>query len=216
MSRLFDAEDARKQKKFMITKVMSEFGPQTNVPPGSNIPVIIPGSIILDTYKWGLIPHWAKESKIGFKMINARSETLTEKPSFRQSFANKRCLILTDGFFEWDASKTPHYIQVKDEKIFALAGLWDEWHDPKTQKQIKSCTIITCGPNSFMKPIHHRMPVILDPKDYQEWLDPNNHDTDVLSRLLKPTDANKLKEHKVDKTIGSPKNQDENLLKPVE
>jgi putative SOS response-associated peptidase YedK len=213
MSRLFDAKEAEKQKKFMITKIEREFGPSYNVAPSQQIPVITPGSRILTTMKWGLIPHWAKNKKIGNYNINARSETITDKASFRENFKKRRCLILTSGFMEWDKSKTPHHIQIKDEKIFALAGLWDSWKDKETGEIIESCTIITCPPNSFMKKIHHRMPVILNEKLYEEWL--TSEDLDLIQRLLKSYTGTNLIEYKLDKIINNTRNNSPEVLDKV-
>jgi putative SOS response-associated peptidase YedK len=215
MSAGFDSHLAEKQKEFMITKIEKEFGPCYNLAPSMQIPVVVPGSRILTTLRWGLIPFWAKDKKIGYKLINARAESLTEKASFRTAFSKRRCLILASGFYEWDKEKKPHYISLKGQKIFAFAGLWEEWNDKESGEKIKTCTIITCEPNNFMKKIHRRMPVILNSEDYEEWLNSDNKDLDILSLLLKPIDSSLMKEHEVSKDVGSPKNQGEDLIKPI-
>jgi putative SOS response-associated peptidase YedK len=214
MSAMFDAHNKELQKQFMITKVMKEFGPRYNVAPSQIIPVIIPGSRILDLYKWGLIPYWAKEKKIGNKMINARAETLNEKPSFKDSFHKRRCLIPSTGFYEWDAGKTPHLIYLKNKKFFAFAGLFDEWIDRENKEVIKSCTIITTDANPFMKKLHHRMPVILKEADYSIWLNPDSN-LDTLQSLLKPIDSSLMQEHEVSQEVNSPKNDTPKTVKPL-
>jgi putative SOS response-associated peptidase YedK len=214
MSRIFTEKDAEKQKKFMITKIMREFGPSYNVAPTQEVPVIIPGSRILDLYKWGLIPFWAKDKKIGSKLINARSESLEEKPSFREAFKKRRCLVLASGFYEWDSGKKPHHIQVKNEKILAFAGLWDEWKDKESGEKIKSCTIITCEPNSFMKKIHKRMPVILMEEDYSAWLS-DKSGFDDLKHLLKGIDSSDMEEFEVSKEVNNVRNNSAELVIPV-
>lgn len=216
----FTEKDVKEDKSFNITKVETSFTPNYNVAPSQQIPVIIPGSHILTTFRWGLIPYWAKDKKIGYKMINARSETLHEKPSFKKSLKSKRCLILASGFYEWGkikdnsdkiVKKIPHYIQVKDKKIIAFAGLWDEWTNPENKEEvIKTCTIITCPANKFMKKLHDRMPVILKPEDYDKWLT-NNEYTEIRGLLI-PYRDNLMTEYKVSTDVNSPKNNHEDLL----
>ena len=120
--------------------------------------------------KWGLVPSWANDPSIGHKLINARGETVAEKPSFRKAFKQQRCLVVADGFYEWKRegkAKQPYYIRFKDHRLFAFAGLWERWE--KQASPLESCSLITIGPNAVMEPIHHRMPVILDPKQFDEW-----------------------------------------------
>ncbi len=165
----FSDVDVRKIKEFAITKVEKSFQPKLKVFPKQFLPVIVPPSRILDLYRWGLIPSWAKDIKIGDKLANARAETLIEKPSFRDSFIKRRCLVIASGFYEWDKNKHQYFIQLKTNKIFAFAGLWSDWKDEKNNI-IKSCTIITCEPNDSIEKIHNRMPAILDSNDYDKWL----------------------------------------------
>ncbi|MFA5856067.1 MAG: SOS response-associated peptidase [Candidatus Pacearchaeota archaeon] len=200
VARDFSDVDVKKDKKFKVDRVLEEFLPKYNVSPSQGIPVIIPGSRILDVYRWGLIPHWAKNMNASDKLANARSESLKEKPSFRESFKKKRCLVLASGFYEWDKNKQPHYIQVKEEKIFAFAGLYEDFKD-EDSKSIKSCTIITCEPNNFMKKIHDRMPVILYSKDYEKWLKGSN--LEEINSLLVPFDDKLMKEYEVTKKMNS-------------
>ncbi len=204
---------------FGIDRVAESFEPSFNVAPGRPVPVVTreEAGNVLDAYRWGLIPHWAKEAAIGYKMINARAETVAEKPSFRNSFRRKRCLILADGFFEWKkegSKKVPHYIFVKDRPVFGFAGLWDEWR-PEEGEPIRSCTIITTEANTFMKPLHHRMPVIL-PQDAEAiWLDPTIQDRDGLKGLLNQYDGDLLEAHPVSTLVNSPKNDDPQCILPL-
>ncbi len=209
----FTDVEVNNDPKFKVTEVQTSFKPNYNVAPTQQIPIINKGSRILTTYRWGLIPFWAKDKKIGYKLINARSETLIEKPSFKNILKNKRCLVLASGFYEWDSNKHPHYIQVKEQKIFAFAGLWDEWTDKKTGEHIKSCTIITCEPNNFMRKLHYRMPVILNPKDYETWLESN--DFTKYRGLLIPIKDELMTEYEVTSEVNSPKNNKKELLKPL-
>ncbi|MEM7168512.1 MAG: SOS response-associated peptidase [Planctomycetota bacterium] len=204
----FTHEDVELLEKFLITDVLCEFGPHYNVAPTQGVAVVVPGSRQLERFHWGLIPHWSKERSIGSKMINARAETIGSKPSFRDSFRRRRCLIPTTGFYEWDANRTPHYIQLRDERIFAFAGLHDRWTSPEGEV-VHSCTVITCPPNSFMADLHDRMPVILDPSDYDDWLlgDPDEpKNLQIAQSLLVPTSSKKMTARKVSKLVNSPRN----------
>ena len=142
--------------------------------------------------KWGLIPPWAKDAKIGYKMINARAETAAEKPSFRHAFKKKRCIILADSFYEWqrtDEGKIPMLVKLKSGEPFAFAGLWESWKSPDG-KTVNTCTILTTGANELMGTIHDRMPVVLSKEGEKIWLDPRIEDPEVLGKLLKPFDSN--------------------------
>ncbi len=171
-----------------------KFGPRFNIAPSQPV-LAIPNDEknTADFFIWGLIPMWAKDPSIGNRLINARGETVAEKPSFRGSFKYKRCLILADGFYEWKASdnkktKTPYFIHMKDRKPFAFAGLWDSWAGPDGSS-IKTCTIITTTPNELMAQLHDRMPVILHPRDYAKWLDVSPQTPENLLPLIKPFPA---------------------------
>ena len=138
--------------------------------------------------KWGLIPFWAKDSKIGARMINARAETVAEKPAFRNALKKRRCLVLADGYYEWQKTplgKRPYRIILKSGEPFAMAGLWETWSDPQGNV-VPSCTIITTAANDFLAPIHHRMPVILPRETEELWLEPDNDDAAVLAGILTP------------------------------
>jgi putative SOS response-associated peptidase YedK len=157
-----------------------------------------------------LIPSWAKDPSIGNRLINARGETLAEKPSFRGVYKYKRCLVLADGFYEWKTQpgtkvKIPHFIHMKDRQPFAFAGLWDEWNSPDGS-QIRSCTIVTTEPNELMASIHNRMPVILPPDAYAQWLDTAPQPPDSLAALIKPYPAGEMAAHPVSTLVNNPKN----------
>ena len=172
-----------------------------------------------DFFVWGLIPSWAKDPGIGSRMINARAETVGEKPSFRGPLKHKRSLILADGFFEWKAaesakSKTPYFIHLESGKPFALAGLWDEWHAPDGSL-VRSATIITTEPNALMSTLHNRMPVILPPQAYAEWLDPAPRAALDLLPLLTPYPAEAMRAHPVSTLVNSPANDRPECVLPV-
>ena len=186
-----------------------------NIAPGQNITAIAnTHEPRADTFKWGLIPAWAKDHKIGNRLINARGETLAEKPSFRAAYKKQRCLIPATGFYEWrrnGRTKTPMHIALKSGTPFAFAGLWDVWHAP-TGERIQSCTIITTEPNDLMAPIHNRMPVILPADAYDAWLAPEER-TD-LRELLVPYTAREMIAHPVSTLVNSPRNDTPDCLKP--
>jgi len=165
-------------------------------------------------FKWGLVPFWAKDASIGNKLINARAETILEKPSFRQSLATKRCLVPADGFYEWqqDKAKTPFRIGMKDDSLFAMAGLWSRWKDAEG-RTLDTFTIITTSANALMQPIHHRMPVILDVSDYKTWLEPGS--PEKLISLLKPFPEEKMKAFRISKLVNSPANDFEGIMEEV-
>ncbi len=185
------------------------FAPRFNIAPSQPL-LAIPndGNQSATFFLWGLIPVWAKDPKISNKLINARSETLAEKPSFKGSYKYKRCLILADGFYEWrpsarGKSKTPYYIFMKSREPFAFAGLWSDWQSADGSG-VKTCTIITTEPNDVVAPIHKRMPVILPPSAYDEWLDPRPRND--LQPLLNPYPANEMDAHPVSTLVNSPAN----------
>ena len=165
--------------------------------------------------RFGLIPHWAKESKL--QPINARAETLNQKPTFRTPFKSNRCIIPTNGFYEWRKEgkhKVPYWISPTQGNYFALAGISDTWYDPATDKEIISSAIITTTPNEIMKPIHDRMPVILEPKDWELWLDANIQESEALTPLLKSFDANAMQAFEVSTFVNSPANNTEQCIEP--
>lgn len=168
--------------------------------------------------RWGLIPSWAKDATIGAKLINARAETVADKPSFRSAFRDRRCLIIADGFYEWKSlgpkSKQPYYIRLEPQQPFAMAGLWESWLNPESE-QIFSCTIVTTKANILMASIHDRMPVILDSSDCEQWLDPEIKSSELLQPLLTPNESSTLKTYPVSSLVNKVKNDSAELLAPV-
>ena len=193
-----------------------------NVAPSQKILAVarIDGRNVLDQYHWGLVPYWAKDSSIGNKMINARSETVATKPSFRQAFKKRRCLILADGFYEWKSQKgikQPILFTLPDKSPFAFAGLWETWKDGHTSDQIyQSCTILTRKAEGPIQIIHHRMPVILKPGEYDYWLDTENRDAEELQKRLQTKFVSELISHPVDKKVNSVRNNNLSNLEPVQ
>ncbi len=203
-----------------VTFPDQSFAPRYNIAPTQPIAVVTnSGDNKLDFFTWGLVPFWAKDPSIGSRMINARSETLAEKPSFKSAFKRRRCLILADGFYEWqnlpgEKSKVPMFIHMKDSKPFAFAGLWEDWHSPDGS-QILSATIITTNPNELIAPIHNRMPAILPENAYREWLAPGEGDPQNLGLLLKPFDAQKMETYPVSRMVNSPQIDQPSLIIPA-
>ncbi len=192
-----------------------ETSPRYNVAPTQEVVSIMRnGASHLALLRWGLIPSWAKDESIGSRMINARAETLAEKPSFKGLLRSKRCLIIADGFYEWkkeNGFKTPMYITLKNGEPFAFAGLWDQWKSPDGQP-IRSCTIITTGPNELVASIHDRMPAILQPEAYELWLEPANHDEHALSHWLAPYPAEEMTARPVSRLVNDPKREGAELI----
>lgn len=206
--------------RYLIADVtINHYSPNYNTAPMQFIPAVVGSNDgnRLGELRWGLVPSWAKDDKIGNKMINARSETLTEKPAFKRLLSSRRCIIPADGFYEWKQvgkSKQPMRILMKDGGIFSLAGLYDTWVNPEGKK-LSTCTIITTEPNSLMADIHNRMPVILRPDDEAEWLNRSNNDGTALTSLLKPYDAEKMRVYPVSQKVGNVRNNTEDLLEEI-
>ena len=194
-----------------------ETTPNFNIGPGFIEPVVVrhsPNS--LELMKWGLIPPWAKDIKIGFKMINARAETLISKISFRKPFKSQRCLVPANGFYEWkqtNSGKIPYYISIKEQPVFGMAGLYEIAHDGDG-REIKSFTIITTTPNVLMAEIHDRMPAILNPADYDYWLDNSKYEEHKLLSLLLPF-AGEMEMHPVSTKVNKLENQEKELIYPI-
>jgi putative SOS response-associated peptidase YedK len=167
--------------------------------------------------QWGLVPSWAKDPKVGYKMINARAETLADKPSFKASFKKRRCLIISDSFYEWKKDgqrKIPIRIKLKNDQPFAMAGLWERWLSNEGQ-EINSCSIITTTPNELMMDIHDRMPAILKPEYEHIWLDRSIEDTSYLKQFLTPYNPELMEAYEVSANVNSPKNDSSELIRPV-
>jgi putative SOS response-associated peptidase YedK len=198
----------------------AQAGPRYNIAPTQPV-LVLPndGTNTSDFFIWGLIPSWAKEPTIGSRLINARAETLAEKPAFRSAYRYHRCLIFADGFFEWQASlgnsgKVPHHIRLRSGKPFAFAGLWEHWQSPDGS-EIKSATIITTSPNELMAPIHNRMPVILPHEAYPRWLDPKPLFPVDLNNLLIPYSSSEMIAYPVSTLVNSPANDLPEVLVPA-
>lgn len=194
--------------------------PRYNIAPSQNVLAVrtMPdGQRQWARLRWGLIPHWAQDAAIGNRMINARSETAAEKPAFRQSFAYRRCLIAADGFYEWSGvgpARRGYYIHRADGAPFAFAGLWDECS--KLDPPVASCTILTTDANAGLRPLHERMPVILTPAAYADWLDPRPQATPQLLALLQMLDCDALNYYAVGKWVNSPMHDSPECLQPFE
>lgn len=161
--------------------------------------------------RWGLIPAWAKEPSIGARLINARAETVGEKPAFRSAFKSRRCLIPADGYYEWKkigGRKQPYHIRLEDERPFALAGLWERWEGGESGTPLETCTIITTAANAATAPIHDRMPAILPEEEYSLWLDPGVQDRQMLARLLRPFDSQPMGSVPVSTHVNNARNDD--------
>ncbi|MFJ5761244.1 SOS response-associated peptidase [Neobacillus sp. NPDC093182] len=197
-----------------------EYLPSYNVAPSQSVLAVIHDGTRnkMGFLRWGLIPPWAKDMSIGYKMINARAETLTDKPSFRNAYQKKRCLIVADSFYEWkridSKTKIPMRIKLKSNDLFAMAGLWENWKSPDG-KAVYSCSVITTSPNELVQDIHDRMPVILKPEDEKYWLDPSITDTTKLNPLLKPLDHALMEAYEVSPLVNSPKNNSIELIQKI-
>jgi putative SOS response-associated peptidase YedK len=185
--------------------------------------------------RWGLIPYWAKDPAIGSRMINARSESVADKPAYKEAFRKRRCLVVADGFYEWkrvQGAKQPYFIYMEDRRPFAFAGLWARWKPRGDQLgeivapgkpevplsadgRVESCTFLTTAPNELLEPIHDRMPVILPPEHWDTWLDPDVQDADELSDLLIPFTAAQMRAHPVSTHVNKPGNDDPTCIDPI-
>jgi putative SOS response-associated peptidase YedK len=189
-----------------------------NIAPSQGVAAVIEeGERKLEFMNWGLIPHWAKDPSVGWRMINARQETLEQKPSFKGPFKAQRCLIPASGFYEWKKEareKVPYYIRLKSKRPFSFAGLWSDWSN-SDGSHIRSCTIITGEPNNLIKPIHHRMPVILPESSREEWLDVRHFKPDALVRLLMPYPDDAMEAYPVSRYVNSPANNSPKCVEAV-
>jgi putative SOS response-associated peptidase YedK len=214
------AETNQIQQTFPWVNIPENIPPRYNIAPSQPIAVIPnDGHNTLDFYVWGLIPSWAKDPEIGNRLINARAETLVEKPSFRSAFRRRRCLVLADGFYEWrqepgSKRKTPMYIRLTSGQPFAFAGLWEIWDSPDGSV-VPSCTIITTEPNTLMAGIHNRMPVILPESAYEPWLAPVETDPAQLTGLLKPYPPEAMQAYPISTRVNDPKNDLAECIQPL-
>ncbi|HLR61446.1 MAG TPA: SOS response-associated peptidase [Lentibacillus sp.] len=212
------ADELEILREFGIDQPIEDYQPSYNVAPGQNVLAIIyDGKKKRAGYlRWGLVPSWANDEKIGYKMINARSETAHEKPSFKRLMSRKRCLIIADSFYEWkrDGSvKQPKRIQVEDRELFAFAGLWDKWE--RDDKKLFTCTILTEEANGFMQDIHHRMPVILPKGKEDAWIETGDQTPQEAHQFLESLGTEDLKAYDVANYVNSAKNNDEGCIAPL-
>ncbi len=211
-------------KRYGLSSTPDSIRDNFNVAPGHFMPVVVEedGKPKLEMMKWGLVPVWAKDPRIGYKMINARSESIFEKPSWRSVILRKRCLIPADGFYEWKKFKTdekerkqPFFIHPKQIELFSFAGVWEAWKDSENNIW-KTYSIITTEPNKEMSSIHDRMPVILHPEDESSWLESSRVTRDSIEPLLRPLEDNALEMYKVSEDVNTVKNNDKHLLVALE
>ncbi|MFH0974766.1 MAG: SOS response-associated peptidase [Spirochaetota bacterium] len=209
------------QLEFYIESWQAEPNASYNIAPSQKAGVVINegGKNIYAAFKWGLVPHWAKDPKIGNNMINAKAETLAEKPSFKVPLKSKRCIVPADGFYEWKKagnSKIPYYIFLKDNSLFGMAGLYDEWDAPGNEK-LYTFTIITTEANELTAGIHDkkRMPVIIQKKDREAWLNNKTYNEADLLKLLRPLDTKLMDAYEVTPFVNSPKNNSAKCIEPV-
>ncbi|MEY8732357.1 SOS response-associated peptidase [Peribacillus frigoritolerans] len=190
-----------------------------NIAPSQSVLSVINDGVRnrLGYLRWGLIPFWAKDEKAGYKMINARAETIAEKASFKNAYKKKRCLIIADSFYEWKKTperKIPMRIKLKNHAPFGMAGLWESWKSPEGIS-IYSCSVITTVPNELMTSIHDRMPVILKPEDEKDWLNPSINDPAYLQQYLKSFDSEQMEAFEVSTDVNSTKNNTPNLIQQI-
>jgi len=216
---LFEADKVL-SKEFGVSGV-PPLSPRYNIAPSQPIAAVrtphTGAGRELALLRWGLIPSWSKDPAIGNRLINARAETVQEKPSFRNAFRRHRCLIPTNGFYEWqrqERGKQPYFVRMRDERIFAFAGLWDRWESPD-DGVIETCAILTTAANAVLAPIHGRMPVILPQAEYARWLDPALKDPDSLSPLLVPFPPEGMLAIPVSPRVNAPSTDDEKCIAPL-
>jgi putative SOS response-associated peptidase YedK len=209
LARRFEAEE------------LPELRPRYNIAPTQNIPIVREesGARRFALARWGLIPHWAKDMKIGYSTINARAETVASKPAFRNAFKHRRALIPADGYFEWQVipgskTKQPWFIALRDREPMAFAGLWERWRSPEGE-ELESCSIIVTDANEIMRPIHDRMPVILAPEDWVAWLEAEAKDAQALQNMLKPYPVEGMVAWLVSTKVNSPRNDSTECLEEV-
>jgi putative SOS response-associated peptidase YedK len=196
--------------------------PHYNLAPSQSLPVIFQNKGSqereLALMHWGLIPSWSNDFETPYSTINAKAETITKKPLFRPLLFGKRCLVPSDGFYEWESTtkaKQPWRFTLKGEKLFAFAGLWDEFTEKETHQKLKSFTIITTEPNEVVAPVHNRMPVILPPEQYSTWLDPSFQDTNYLLSLLVPYPSDEMISYRVSRRVSNPRFDDSECVAPL-
>lgn len=204
------------QLEFGVDDVREEWAPRYNIAPSQEVAIIKNTEAgKLSWARWGLSPSWAKDPKVSQRMINARGETIQEKPSFRGAFLSRRCIVLADGFYEWKkgGKAQPYYFCLKDKKPFGFAGLWEIWQTNPEGMSLQTCTIITCEANELVSKVHERMPVILPREKIGEWLGANR--PDLLKNLLVPYSADEMTTFAVSTLVNSPTNDSRECIKPI-
>lgn len=215
----FAVPQSEAEKEFFIDRVIKPYDVTYNASPGHFVPIVkkFSDETVLDTYKWGLIPHWSKDAEIGNRIINARVETISKKPSFKPAFYSQRCLILADGFFEWrkeGGEKIPYYFKLKSRNLFGFAGLYENWKSPEGDL-IKSCTIITVEANRIVRDVHGRMPAILEKDNEKKWIDTEEKTKEKLLSLLTPYEPSLMESFEVSRLVNTPTNNFKEILYPV-
>ena len=205
--------------RFMIHDSKIEIEPRYNIAPTQDVPVVISGSenkVVM--MRWGLVPFWAKDPKIGNRLINARAETIATSPAFRASVKKRRCLVPATGFYEWKKGsgrkKTPYYCHLKDDSLFAFAGVYDRWRSPD-DTDLFTFTIVTTSPNALISRLHNRMPVILRRKDEADWIGPGLLGQNDIKRIAAPYPAAEMETYPVSSLVGNPRNESEEFVKPL-
>ncbi len=201
--------------------VLRDLSPRYNIAPSQPVPIVratATGGRYLSFVLWGFVPHWAKDLSSGNRLINARCETVHERPAFRIAIRARRCIIPASGFFEWAATpagKSPHYVTMRDGSPLAFAGIWNSWKTPEGES-LETCVILTTAANSLMAPLHDRMPVILHPTEFDLWLDRATNNPDKIQRLYQPYPAEQLQEWEVSTLVNSSDNETPESIVPLQ
>jgi putative SOS response-associated peptidase YedK len=208
------------EDEFDIYEVQWAFEPSYNIAPSQDVACVLGnGGNRLVKFRWGLVPFWADDPSIGYKMINARAETVVQKRSFARAFRKQRCLVIADGFYEWrrlpdGKRKTPMYVHLREDRPFGFAGLYENWKSKEGQV-LQTCTIITTRPNELVAPIHNRMPVIIAPDKRGLWLDKDVQDPNTLMPLLNPYDPREMEAYEVSRKVNSPNYNEPDCIEPA-
>jgi len=201
--------------------IVLDLEPRWNIAPTQEVPILLKDAgIRMALFRWGLVPPWAKDPTVGSRLINARSETLSERASFRDALRERRCLVLADGFYEWQPGapgrpKVPHYIRLKSRRPFTFAGLWARWRG-KAGRDLYTCTIITGDSNELVGRIHSRMPIVIPPENRDAWLDPEHREAESLLALLRAADPSEMEMFPVSRRVNSPHHEGPECVEPVE
>jgi len=204
------------QYRFDTINDLADLQPRYNIAPSQQV-LIVTSAREMELVRWGLVPSWAKDANFGNRTINARAETIADKPAYRKPLRFQRCLIPATGFYEWKSTETgkvPYHIRLKSGEVFGFAGLYDVWHG-EDGVELRTCTIITTGPNELVAPIHNRMPVIIRREDEAVWLDPEETEPERLVELLKPYPASEIEAYPVSSAVNSAMNESESMIEPL-